>query len=141
MSKVFDLDKIWAYVITGTMGFLEPLWVLVLWFLIFVVVDMITGISASIKEHKPVTSKRMQKTVQKFIMYATCILLLHAIDEYMILFVKLDFCNIASAIICGIELYSVFENCYKATGNIVFKVLTQFTKKEVEEKTGVHIDE
>ena len=139
MSKVFDLDKIWAYLIVGSVGFFEPLGVLMLWFLIFVACDMVTGITASVKERKIITSHGMQRTVVKFLMYSMTIILLHAIDSYMLIISNLGLAKIGATIICGIELYSILENCYRITGNIVFKALTQFTLKGIEKHTGVKV--
>lgn len=141
MNKVFDIDKIWAYCITGTMAFFEPLWVLMLWFFIFVGVDMITGISASVKERQIIESNKLRKTIYKLFMYCTVIVLVHAIDKEMISMIDLNLAKICSAIICGIELYSILENCYRITGNRVFKVLTQFTLKKIEDETGVNLKE
>lgn len=138
--KFLDLDKIWAYALSAVIGFLEPLWVMMLWFLIFVVVDFITGIYASLIEGQLITSNKMQKTVIKFITYATAIFLLHGIDVYLISFTKLYLARIGATLICGIELYSIFENIYRATNNPVFKILTQFTLKKIGEQTGVEVD-
>lgn len=139
--KIFDLHKIWAYSFAAIMGFLEPLWVILLWFLIFIMVDFITGVYASLIEGQQITSNKMQKTVIKFITYSTAIFLLHGIDVYLISFTKLYLARIGATLICGIELYSVFENMYRATGNQVFKILTQFTLKKIEEQTGVNAHE
>ena len=139
MEKVLDIHKVWAYAITGTIAFLEPLWVLMLWFFIFVACDTVTGVCASIKERKIITSHKLQRTIKKLMLYSMTIVLVHAIDMYMITLVELGLARICSAIICGIELYSIFENCYRLTGNRVFKVLTQFTLKKIESETGVEI--
>lgn len=139
--KWLDFDKIWAYSFMAIMGFLDPLWVMMLWFLIFIVVDFVTGIYASFVEGKLITSNKMQKTVIKFIMYSTAIFLLHGIDIYLISFTKLYLARIGATLICGIELYSIFENCYRITGNPVFKILTQFTLKKIEQQTGVELND
>lgn len=141
MEKVFDADKIWAYIITGMIGFFEPLWVLMLWFLIFVACDTITGVWASVIERKIITSNQLRKTVVKMMMYSMTIVLCHAIDTSMIPFVDLSLARITAAVISGIELYSILENCYRITGNRVFKTLTQFTLKKIKDKTGLEIDE
>ena len=141
MEKVLDIHKVWAYSIAGMLGFFEPLWVLMLWFLIFVTCDAITGISASIKERQIITSNKLQKTIRKLVMYCMAIILTHAIDMYMLTIIDLGLAKICSSIICGIELYSIFENCYRITGNRVFKILTQFTLKKIENETGIDIKE
>ena len=140
MSKIFDLDKIWAYCISGTIAFFEPLWVLMLWFFIFVGCDFITGISASIKERKIITSNKLSRTVKKLLMYCMVIVLVHAIDKDMLTVVNLGLARICATIICGIELYSILENCYRLTGNRVFKVLTRFTLKKIEDNTGINLE-
>ena len=139
MEKILDIHKIWAYAITGTIAFLEPLWVLMLWFLIFVTCDAITGISASIKERQIITSAKLQKTVRKLVMYCMAIILTHAIDMYMLTILDLGLAKICATIICGIELYSIVENCDRITGNRVFKILTQATLKKIENETGVDL--
>lgn len=139
MNKVFDIHKIWAYGISSVIAFFEPLWVLMLWFFVFVACDMVTGISASIKERKTITSNKLSRTIKKMLMYTMVIVLVHAIDKDMLVVVDLGLAKICATIICGIELYSILENCYRITGNRVFKVLTQFTLKKIEKETGVKI--
>ena len=139
--KVLDLDKIWAYVAASIIGFISPIGVLFLWLLIFIAVDMVCGIYASLVEGEMITSNRLQRTVLKFVMYATAVFLLHGIDVYMVTFLDLNLARIGCTLICGIELYSIFENCYRVTGNPVFKILTQFTLNKIEENTGVSENE
>lgn len=141
MMKLLDVNKIWSYAFASLLGFFEPLWVLILWFFIFIMVDFITGIYASMIEGKIITSHKMRKTVGKFISYATAIILLHGIDSYMLPFDSLFLARIGATIICGIELHSIFENLYRATGNDVFRVLTQFSAKKLEQHTGVDANE
>ena len=139
MNKVFDIDKIWAYMAVGVISFFEPLAVLMLWFFIFVACDMITGIGAAVKERQIIESNKLRKTIYKLFMYCLTIVLVHAIDVYMITIIHLGLAKLCATIICGIELYSILENCYRITGNQVFKVLTQFTLKKIEKETGLKI--
>ena len=141
MNKIFDLDKVWAYAIAGIIGFFEPLWVLMLWFLIFVACDTVTGVWASVKERKIITSNQLRKTIVKLMMYSMTIVLCHAIDVSMIVFVDIGLAKLVAAVICGIELYSILENFYRITGNKVFKTLTQFTLKKIKDKTGLEVEE
>ena len=139
--RYLDLNRAWSYIFASIIGFLEPINVLILWVLIFIAVDMIMGIWASCKEHKLITSSGLVRTIQKFLMYSITVILLQGIDVYMLTFIECNLAKIGCTIICGIELYSVFENCYRITENEVFKILTQFTVKKIEEKTGVDINE
>ena len=139
--KYFDVHRVWSYCIASILSFLEPISVLLLWTFLFIISDMITGIYASYCKGQKITSHKMQKTVIKFLMYGGSIMLLEGFDKYFITFADIGLAKIGATIICGIELYSIFENCYKATGNYVFKVLTQFTKDKLEDKTGIHLEE
>ena len=139
MHKIFDLDKIWAYLITALMGFFEPIEILILWMLIFILADMVTGIHASLTEGKRIQSCKLQKTVHKFLLYAMTICLLEGMDKYLLDLMDLHLANIGATIICGIELYSILENCYRVTGNAVFRILTQFTLKKIKDNTGMDI--
>lgn len=139
--KYFDINRIWSYLIATLGAFFEPIGVLIAWMLIFIVSDMITGIYASYCKGENITSNKMQRTVIKFLMYGGAIMLLEGFDKYFITFAELSLSKIGATIICGIELYSIFENCYKATGNVVFKVLTTFTREKIENKIGVKIED
>ena len=141
MENVFDIDKIWAYIIASTISFFEPLWCLLLWFFIFIACDFVTGISAAIKERQIITSNGLSRTIKKLLMYTMVIVLVHAIDKDMLVVVDLGLAKICATIICGIELYSILENCYRLTGNRVFKILTRFTLKKIEDETGVNLEE
>ena len=141
MLKILDVHKIWSYLIASIIGFFEPIGVLILWMLIFIMSDMATGIYAAFCKGDKITSHKMQRTVVKFLMYTSSIMLLEGLDIYMITFADLQLARIGATIICGIELYSIFENCYRATGNVVFKVLTQFTSKKIKAVTDTDIGE
>lgn len=139
--KYFSLDRLWSYLIASIGAFFEPLGVVLLWMLIFIMADMFAGMYASLKEGKHLESHKMQKTIVKIITYSTSIILLHGLDTYMITFIDCGLAKIGATIICGIELYSILENFYRATGNEVFRVLTKFTLKKIEDSTGVQINE
>ena len=48
--KYLDIDRIWSYLIMALASFFEPVGVVLLWMLIFVLVDMLSGMYASLKE-------------------------------------------------------------------------------------------
>lgn len=139
--KFLDIHRVWSYMIASILGFLEPIGVLIIWTLIFILSDMATGIYAAFCKGDLITSHKMQRTIVKFIMYSSSIMLLEGLDVYLITFADLNLARIGATIICGIELYSIFENCYKATGNIVFKALTQFVRTKTKEVTDTDIGE
>lgn len=139
MSKIFDIHKLWAYLASSILAFFEPIGILLMWLFVFVMIDMVTGMIASSCEGKIITSKRWGKTIVKLFMYSTTISLLHGIDVDMLI-LPIGLAKICSTLICGIELYSILENFYRITGNKVFRILTQFTIKKIENETGVNIE-
>ena len=138
--KYLDLDRIWSYSIAAMVSFFEPVGVVLLWMLIFVLADMFAGMYASLKEGRHLESHKMQKTIVKVITYSTSVILLHGLDTYMMTFMDCGLAKIGATIICGIELYSILENFYRATGNVVFRALTTFTLSKIKEKTGIDIE-
>jgi phage-related holin len=127
--------------IGGIVGFFSPLYVLVIWMLMFVCVDLITGLWSSRKNGILWTSDKLRKTVSKTTLYAMVIVLLHAIDVQILPFSGLELARVATSIICSIELYSILENAYKITDCRVFYILTQFTLKKIEDVSGVNMQE
>ena len=138
-EKVCDINKIWAYMICSLYSFFEPVSALLFWLFIFVFTDLITGVIVSIKKGIYVTSEGLRRTVVKLTCYLLAVTLTNGIGVYMLNW--LDMTKFMTALLCGVELYSIFENLYAITGHRSFKILTQFTIKTLEDKTGVRIDE
>lgn len=138
-EKICDINKAWAYMICISYGFFEQLGTLLFWLFAFVIVDLISGIIASLKAGKYMTSEGMRKTIAKLVCYLLVVILTQAISVYMLDYQKMT--KLICAILCGIELYSIFENFYKITGHRSFKILTQFTLVTLENKTGVKMPE
>lgn len=139
LEKVCDVNKVWVYMLCSICGFFQPVGVLILWLFIFVLVDLVTGIWASLVEGRFMTSEGLRKTITKLFFYFLTITLAEGLDKYMVCWGGLA--KMISAILCGIEFYSVLENFYRITGHRSFKILTQFTIKKIQEKTGVDIEE
>lgn len=138
--KYFELNRIWSYIGASLIAFFEPITAVLIWMFIFILADLISGMYASLKEGKHLESHKMQKTVVKTIMYSTSVILLHAIDTYMITITECGLAKFGSTFICGIELYSILENFYRATGNRVFKSLTTFTLNKIKDQTGIDLE-
>ena len=123
------------------MSFIAPIQVFVLWMLIFVGVDLVSGIWAAKKRGEKLESKKLRASINKMTWYFMFIILAQGLDVKVIPFIDLHLASMVSAIICGVELYSVLENAYSITGNRVFYMLTQFTVKKIKEVTDCDISE
>ena len=97
--KFLDIHRFWSYLIASLIGFLEPIGVLILWCLIFILCDMVTGIYAAFCKGDLITSHKMQRTVVKFLMYSSSIMLLEGLDVYLITFADLQLARIGATII------------------------------------------
>lgn len=97
--------------------------------LIFLTVDTISGIWASVKIGNKFKSYRLRKTVYKFIWYTVSVMLAWMMEHTF----KIEWSNLASitaGFICFVELKSVFENISVITGDPVFLRIIKIFKKK-----------
>lgn len=139
LEKVFDVSKVWAYILCSIVAFFKPVGIFVLWLFIFTLIDLVIGVIASMREGKYMTSSGLRKTSEKFFYYFLTIFLIEGIDKYMVGWGGMA--KIFAGILCVVEFYSILENFYRITGHRSFRILTQFTCKKIEEKIGIKIDE
>lgn len=134
-------EKIIYAIVGGFTGFFLPLPLLVFWMFMFVIVDMVTGMLAAKSRGELLSSKKMKKTISKLICYMTVVLLARGINVHILPMVELYACYIVTGIICFVEMFSILENMYCITGNQVFRLLTQWSKKKMKETTGISVDD
>lgn len=134
-------EKVTFAIAGGFVGFFLPLPLLVFWMFMFVIVDMISGMLAAKHRGEILSSKKMKKTLSKLICYMTVILLARGINVHVLPMVELYACYITTGIICFVEMFSILENLYCITGNQVFRLLTQWSKKKMKETTGISIED
>lgn len=91
---------------------------------VLVIVDMITGIWAAIKQDKKITSAGLRRTVSKFVIYQVAILSGFLVEHYLggdiIPIVK-----IIGGVIGMVEFKSILENANVINGDDVFKSILQ----------------
>ena len=82
--------------------------------LVFIAIDFLTGLYASIRVKEIIVSHRLRKTVEKFVFYITALLLAFIFEKEIA-----DWTNLASVVGCfiaSVELLSIYENIQKITG-------------------------
>lgn len=134
-------EKMIYALLIGATGFFAPIWILILWMTIFVLFDLCSGVVAAKKRGELLESRKLRRTVNKLIWYFSAVVLAHGLDVGVIPLDELHLAAFMSAIICGVELYSVLENAYTITGNRVFWLLTQFTTQKIKDTTSIDITE
>jgi hypothetical protein len=89
--------------------------------LIFIVLDLLTGLYSSYKQKIPIVSLKLRRTVEKFVCYSIAILIGYAFEINFAHWSNLG--QIIAGFIASIELLSIYENIRVITGlNLVTKV-------------------
>lgn len=89
---------------------------------VLTVVDLISGVMASIKEKTPITSEGLKRTVIKLFLYETAICMAFLVQTYLTgdLFPA---SKLVTALVGLVELKSLLENFDRITGDSFFKNL------------------
>lgn len=89
--------------------------------LIFVLLDLITGVYAAYRNKIKIESHKLRKTVEKLVFYTIAILAAFGFEKYLADWTHLT--QIIAGFIASIELISIFENISLITNvNIVSKL-------------------
>jgi uncharacterized membrane protein len=92
-----------------------------------VIADTVTGIKASKKEGKAITSKGLYRTTEKIVVYFTSILIFHGAQ--LTFAIPIPIVYLVSSVIAGTELFSVAENVKRITGVNLFTVIIRLFKR------------
>lgn len=94
--------------------FLSPIHTILFGVGLLVVLDMFTGVLASIKEKKPITSDKLRISVIKSLAYMSAVLVAFLIET--LIFDGIPIIKTVSALIAITEGQSFFENLKRITG-------------------------
>lgn len=120
------------------MGYFAPVQDVIMVMVLTVIVDMITGIWASVREGRGVKSRRLTKTAVKIVLYAMIIYLLFCVDKELQMF---EVHRAVAWLIVGFEIWSILENAARITDHPIFRILKKYMNDRVKETTGVRLDE
>lgn len=127
-SKSSAITQIFVMII----AYFTPIREIVHVMLIFLAIDTISGIWASIKAKQKFESRKLQKTILKFLWYTVAVMLAWMMEKTF----SLGWANLASitgGFICFVELKSIFENITRITDEPIFlKILKIFKRKGAE---------
>ena len=112
--------------------FLAPLYpvMLAIGFLLFA--DMVVGIYAAYKQKEKITSRKMSNTISKILLYNLTIIVSFVVEKY--LFTGIPFVKITAGLIALVEMKSLAENLYKATGLKLWDAIKQYITRSKTEK-------
>ena len=108
-------------------SFFFPIKHFLLFTIAVVIADTITGIKASKKEGKAITSKGLYRTTEKIVVYFTSILIFHGAQITFAIPVPIVY--LVSSLIAGTELFSVAENVKRITGVNLGTIIIRFFRR------------
>ena len=122
------IDVLWAGALAMWIDLMAPFLIPIQWYLIFmimaIVFDTLTGLIAARKEKKTITSRGIWRTVEK-ITIAFMVILLS--EGFRVIWIpSIPITQGVSAIIAAAELLSVYENYRRITG---VDILTKLREK------------
>ena len=110
-------------------AYFTPITEMVIVMLIFLILDTISGIWASLKKGEKLESHKLRKTVYKIIWYTITVMLSWMMEKTF----SLTWSNLASLVcgfICFVELKSIFENVTSITNEPVFMKILKIMKRK-----------
>lgn len=114
-------------------AFLLPIKPMIVLVLTMIVLDTISGIWKARKIKEPITSSKLSRIVTKMILYITCLIMVYALEEYILS----EFVSIFSTIehtltklvalfLCTIEIVSLNENVQAVYGVNFFGLFKKY---------------
>lgn len=120
-STIYAIIKKWTIIfLTLTMSFFAPIKWLLVGALILVILDWITGVSASKKLGVKMKSVSLYRTIVKFKDYSILIMASHLMTKIFFPDAGIDFAKVAAGYIAFVEFKSYCENMKVITGNEIW---------------------
>lgn len=116
------MKKILEYLALSSIAALAPIKEVLITVGTLIVLDLITGIWAAIKNNQKITSARLRDTITKMLLFQIAVITGFLLEKYL-LGDLLPVSKIVAGIIGATEGTSIFENINKIRGDNVFKVL------------------
>jgi hypothetical protein len=99
-----------------------PIKMAIITVLVLVLADLVTGVMASIKDKKPITSAGFRRTVIKIFLYEAALMLGFMAETYL-LDKSMPICKMVSSMIGLTEMHSIVENMNAISGGELFAAL------------------
>lgn len=107
-------------------SYFEPISALLHIVIIFILIDFMTGVYASYKTKRQICSRRLRKTIEKFVFYSVAIMIGYMFQKHFAGWTNLG--QIIAGFIAMTELYSIYENITRITGTDILKKLKEVLK-------------
>lgn len=128
--------------VAALVALLCPITPLIVTASVFIVIDFVTGIYASYvgakKEGREwrIESRKAWRTINKLCFVVTGIVMTWLIDSFVLQFMELHLANIFTGFVCGVELWSFFENATVISQSSLFEWLGRWIKHRIRREVG-----
>lgn len=128
--------------VAAIVALLCPITPLIITASVFVAIDFVTGIYASYvaarKENREwrIESRKAWRTVYKLCFVVTGIVMTWLVDTLVLQFMELHLANLFTGFVCGVELWSFFENASVISSSPLFSWLSRLLKHRIKREVG-----
>lgn len=128
--------------VAALVALLCPITPLIVTASVFIAIDFVTGIYASYVSAKKegrewrIESRKAWRTVNKLCFVVTGIVMTWLIDSLVLEFMELHLANIFTGFVCGVELWSFFENATVISQSSLFEWLGRWIKRRIRREVG-----
>lgn len=136
------LSKYVSGLIAAILALLCPITPLIITATVFILVDFVTGIYASWRvarregQEWRIESRKAWRTVYKLGFVVMGIVMTWLVDALVLSFMHLNLANLFTGFVCGVELWSFFENASAISGVELFKWLGSWVKRKLRKEVG-----
>lgn len=128
--------------VAALVALLCPITPLIVTASVFIAIDFVTGIYASYVSAKKegrewrIESRKAWRTINKLCFVVTGIVMTWLIDSLVLQFMELHLANIFTGFVCGVELWSFFENATVISQSSLFEWLGRWIKRRIRREVG-----
>ena len=132
--------------ISGTVAALAallcPITPLIITASVFIAIDFVTGIYASYVAARNegrawrIESRKAWRTINKLCFVVTGIFMTWLVDSLVLQFMELHLANIFTGFVCGVELWSFFENASIISKSPLFEWLGRWIRRRLGKEVG-----
>lgn len=109
---------------------------------VFIAIDFVTGIYASYVAARNegrawrIESRKAWRTINKLCFVVTGIFMTWLVDSLVLQFMELHLANIFTGFVCGVELWSFFENASIISKSPLFEWLGRWIRRRLGKEVG-----
>lgn len=118
-------------------GYFSPVKGVILVMVAAIIIDLIVGILAALKNGEGIKSHKLWRTIYKMLLALITVMLLYAVDKEMQM---LSMHKFVAWLITGFEVWSMLENAGKLTNHKLFCILRNVMNDKIKQVTNIDLE-